>query len=125
MKSLTKKQAKLARARIIKPEATLSELGDISGYSSPQKVHRALALPHVQDRMRALMEAHHETNSIGLHKKMREGLNATTIKVFKGEDDELIESEEYVDHNARAKFLGFASTWVGLDEKEERSDVYL
>ena len=136
-KRLTRKQAALARARVKEPEATLSEIGARAAYAGgPGTVLRELKKAHVQDRIRALMEAHPDTSMQGLHKKLVEGLNATKVDrhvflkktdVFNHDTQEVEETESLVvhekvdvDYATRHRYLDTASDWVGLGEKRVR-----
>ncbi len=116
-KRLTKKQAKLAKAAIKNPEATLDELGDLSEYSGGKtSVARALALPHVQDRMAALMDLHPETTLPGLHDKLLKGMKAKETKFFAFEG-EVQETHEVDDNGTQFRYFEKALDMRGLTEK--------
>ena len=122
-KKLTRKQAALARARVKDPEATLSELGVKSAYrGGPGTVQRELSKPHVRARIQDLMESHPETSIKGLHKKIVEGLGSTFVKVFKSEDDTIIESKAYDDMPTRHRYLETALELQGLKGKALQID---
>lgn len=118
-KRLTKKQAKLVKARIKSPEDSLSELGQKADYDNPANVARALALPHVQDRMRALMDLNPATSLPGLLKKAAQGLEAKVMKIasFEGQ---ITDEREYEDMPTQARFLEITAGWQGLDKKTVR-----
>lgn len=82
---LTRKQAKLARARVKDPEATLEELGKQAGYRDRTHAHRELKKEHVQQRIQDLMDAHPATTDAGLLKTLREGLQAQKTEFFQHE----------------------------------------
>lgn len=119
-KRLTKKQAKLAKMALKNPEATLDELGELSEYSGGKtSVARALALPHVKDRMRALMDLRPKTSLPGLLTKLEEGLEAKVTKIASFEGA-ITDEREYDDMATRARYLEIASDWQGLSEKTVR-----
>lgn len=121
-KRLTKKQAKLARAAVRNPDDSLSELGEKTGYSDPAKVHRALALPHVQDRMQALMDLHPATSMEGLHKKLVKGLEAKETKFFAFEGS-VVDEKTVDDNGTQFRYFEKAAEMRGLLEKRVRLTV--
>lgn len=117
MKRLTRKQAKLARARVKDPEGTLTEIGLRAGYAGKQQAKRALDTEHVQDQIRRLMDANPKLTNAALTKKLAAGLDATFVKVFQTKDGEIIESDEYEDLPTRHRYLETAAEWKGIAEK--------
>jgi len=82
VKRLTKKQAKLARERVKNPDATLSELSQRSAYHDKATAARELKKPHVQERIKDLMDARPALKDDALLKKLEEGLEAGKTEFF-------------------------------------------
>lgn len=103
---LTRKQRKLVRAKVLDPDATMRELGEVSGYTSVQHVARELAKPHVQDEVRSLLNERPKLRLGSLLLKLEEGLDATEIRSLKvSESGGLKADAEVVDHSVRHKYL--------------------
>lgn len=109
---LTKKQAKLVRARVLHPEATLSELGVKVGYTSAQHVHRVLSTPKAQEavatekalfleRMNKRKDLSHDV----ILDTMADGLKATRVQSVKLDDTIISVSTETPDFASRHKFM--------------------
>lgn len=116
---LTRKQSRLAQARVAHPDDSLSQLAQRTAYADKTVVKRELDKPHVQDRMRALMAAHPQTCPEGLHKKLVEGLNAKEVKFF-AHEGVVQDKRVTVDHSTRHRYLETAGDWAGLSEKRIR-----
>lgn len=54
--------------------------------------------------------------------RLKQAMDAKMVKVFKGKDDDIIESRELVDHSTRLDALKFAATLRGM-KPAERHDV--
>ena len=115
-KRLTRKQAKAARERVKDPDASLSEIAKRSGYADKTNVHTALNKPHVQDRIRDLMDANPNLTEAALAKKLEEGLQAKEIKFF-AHEGEVVDERETVDYAVRHRYLETAADWRGISEK--------
>ena len=119
LKRLTRKQERLARARVKNPNATLAEIGIKAGYvSAKNSTWRDINKPHVKARIRELLEASPATSIIGLHKKIKEGLNATETKFFQLEGH-VTETHDCIDYGTRHKYL---STALELHGATDRAD---
>lgn len=121
-KRLTRKQEKAARERVKDPEATLSEIGEKSGYTTPQHVTRELNKPHVQARVRELMDASEKLRVPALLKKLEEGLDANEIKFF-ADKGEVISERVTVDYPTRLGYLDRALELQGLKSKDKDGNV--
>lgn len=117
-KRLTPKQKALVKAVVIDPNASLSELGETSGYSSAQHVHRALQAPAVVDYLaqcRDLMDKREKLTIGALLTHLEEGLEATEIRSLKVDGEKMTVSAEVKDFAVRHKFLTSALKLRGLE----------
>ena len=112
MKRLTRKQAKIARARVRNPDATQVEIGDKVGMTQPH-VARELAKPHVQERIRQLMDANPRLTEKALTKKLVEGLNAKETKFF-AHEGVVVSTRNTIDYATRHRYLETALRLRGL-----------
>ena len=117
-RKLTPKQAKLARELLKNPEATLEELGSIVGYAQPQGVYKALEKPHVQARVKELMDSSPKLQVPALLAKLEEGLDAKEIKFF-ADKGEVISERVTVDYPTRLGYLDRALELQGLKQKDK------
>ena len=121
-RKLTPKQAKLARELLKNPEATLEELGSIVGYAQPQGVYKALEKPHVQARVKELMDSSPKLQVPALLAKLEEGLDAQEIKFF-ADKGEVISERVTVDFPTRLGYLDRALELQGLKQKDKDGNV--
>lgn len=117
-RKLTPKQAKLAKELLKNPEATLEELGSIVGYAQPQGVYKALEKPHVQARVKELMDSSPKLQVPALLAKLEEGLDAQEIKFF-ADKGEVISERVTVDYPTRLGYLDRALELQGLKQKDK------
>lgn len=88
LKKLTRKQEKLARARVKDPNASLSELAVKAGYggatkaASMQTAWHALQTTHVKERIKELMDRSPKLQVPSLLNKLEEGLDASKTDLF-------------------------------------------
>lgn len=124
-KRMTPQQKKLAKAVVLDPGASLSQLGVNSGYTSAQHVHRALKAPAVVDylaKARDLMDQREKLSLGALLTKMEEGLDATELKsVTLDEDNKIRPSVEVPDFSVRHKYLETAMELRGIAGKKDES----
>ncbi len=118
-KRVTRRQEKIARARVSDPNATQQEISDKTRTTRPH-VAVVLKMAHVQDRIRALMEAHPDTTLEGLTNTLRQGLKATKVKVFHSDLDGISYAAPLVDHPTRHRFLETGLELHGVMEKRIR-----
>lgn len=117
-KKLTRKQEKAARERVKDPEATLSEIGQRADYDNKSNVHRELVKPHVQARVKELMDASPKLQVPALLKKLEEGLEAQEIKFF-ADKGEVISERVTTDFPTRLGYLDRALELQGLKNKDK------
>lgn len=124
-KRMTPQQKKLVKAVVLAPDATLSELGEQSGYAGRSQVHRALKAPAVVDylaKARDLMDQREKLSLGSLLTKIEEGLDATELKsVTLDEDNKIKPSVEVPDFGVRHKYLETAMELRGIAGKKEES----
>jgi hypothetical protein len=122
---MTPKQKKLAKAVVLDPAATLSQLGEQSGYAGRSQVHRALQAPAVVDylaKARDLMDQREKLSLGSLLTKIEEGLEATELKSVALDDDaKLRPSVEVPDFAVRHKYLETAMELRGIAGKKDEA----
>ena len=123
MAKLTAKQAKLVKARVMDPHATLEQIGKLSGYASKTQAHRALNTPQAQDALakcRVIMEQREKLSLGALMTRVEEGLEAMKVQSVKLDDSIISVSTETPDFTARHKYLETALGLHGaLDNRKE------
>lgn len=114
---ITPKQRAVVEAFVKNPDITLREAGEKAGYSADPavKAHRALSSVAVREAFLEAFRANPNLANSKLAQKIAEGLDATVVKVFKGDEDTIIESKEYVDYPTRASYLALAAKLGGIE----------
>lgn len=114
---ITKKQAALVKAAVADPDATLAEIGRKAGYEGDDtctstSAARALKSANVQETFRAAMAKRKKLSHEALLKKLEEGLEATTTKLF-AHEGHIVDQEELVDYQTRGTYLALAAKLNG------------
>ena len=104
---MTRRQAKIVRARVLDPFASQSEIASKVGVGQ-RHVSRELAKPHVRDEVNALMDARPKLRLGALLSRLEEGLEATEIRSVKLHGTILKAEVEVEDQSVRHKFLDTA-----------------
>lgn len=117
-KRLTPQQRKIARLRVKHPDETQSEIA-ARVPTSREVVAETIAKPHVQDRIRELMDANPKLTDEALTKKLASKIEAKETKFFQHEG-RVMETRDVVDHGTQLKALEMAFELKGAMEKRIR-----
>ena len=123
-RELTRRQAKLVRARVMDPHATLDELGLQAGYAGRSQAWRAMRAPAVVDalsKVRGLMDEREKLSLGALLTHLENGLEATGVRSVKLDGTKLKVSAEVKDFGTRHKYLTSAFKLWGLEGRDEAS----
>lgn len=116
-KRLTKKQERLARARVKNPHDTLFAIGKKAGYTGPMSAWRAVNQPHVKARIRELLDESPHLRVPALLDKLEEGLEANETKFF-AHEGRVVSKRTTVDYGTRHRYLETALELHGAKEKQ-------
>lgn len=121
-KKLNRREERLARLSVKKPQSSLAELGAEAGYEGTKRVvesstWRAMNKPHVKDRIQELLNTDPATSLDGLHKTLKDGLEAKDTKFF-AHEGKVKSQRTTVDHVTRHKYLETALELHGAKEKQ-------